>query len=61
MSQLHSHIQDVFNENGVQIMSPHYMADPRAAAGGGAGALGARSRAGGTAAERRVSVTQRVG
>ncbi|RTL18030.1 MAG: mechanosensitive ion channel [Burkholderiales bacterium] len=31
MSQLHSHIQDVFNENGVQIMSPHYLADPAAA------------------------------
>lgn len=29
MSQLHAHIQDVFNEYGVQIMSPHYMDDPR--------------------------------
>lgn len=28
MNQLHGHIQDVFNENGVQIMSPHYLADP---------------------------------
>jgi small-conductance mechanosensitive channel len=28
MSRLHAHIQDVFNENGVQIMSPHYLADP---------------------------------
>jgi small-conductance mechanosensitive channel len=28
MSQLHGHIQDVFNENDVQIMSPHYLADP---------------------------------
>ncbi|MDD0837594.1 mechanosensitive ion channel family protein [Curvibacter sp. HBC61] len=28
MSQLHTHIQDVFNEMGVQIMSPHYLADP---------------------------------
>jgi len=27
-SELHGHVQDVFNENGVQIMSPHYMADP---------------------------------
>jgi small-conductance mechanosensitive channel len=27
ISQLHSNVQDVFNENGVQIMSPHYMAD----------------------------------
>lgn len=31
MNQLHGHIQDVFNENGVQIMSPHYRADPPAA------------------------------
>ncbi len=28
MSALHKNIQDVFNEYGVQIMSPHYMADP---------------------------------
>jgi small-conductance mechanosensitive channel len=28
MSTLHRNIQDVFNEYGVQIMSPHYMADP---------------------------------
>ncbi len=28
MNQLHGNIQDVFNEQGVQIMSPHYMADP---------------------------------
>jgi small-conductance mechanosensitive channel len=28
MSVLHRNIQDVFNEYGVQIMSPHYMADP---------------------------------
>lgn len=28
MSQLHANVQDVFNENGVQIMSPHYIADP---------------------------------
>ncbi len=28
MSRLHGHIQDVFNEQGVQIMSPHYRADP---------------------------------
>ncbi|PTT78019.1 mechanosensitive ion channel protein MscS, partial [Pelomonas sp. HMWF004] len=28
VSQLHGHIQDVFNENDVQIMSPHYRADP---------------------------------
>lgn len=28
LSQLHAHIQDVFNENGVQIMSPHYLGDP---------------------------------
>lgn len=28
LSQLHANIQDVFNEHGVQILSPHYMADP---------------------------------
>jgi small-conductance mechanosensitive channel len=28
MSELHGHIQDVFNEHGVQIMSPHYLGDP---------------------------------
>jgi small-conductance mechanosensitive channel len=28
LSELHAQIQDVFNEHGVQIMSPHYMADP---------------------------------
>jgi len=28
LNRLHSTIQDVFNENGVQIMSPHYMLDP---------------------------------
>lgn len=28
MSALHASILDVFNEYGVQIMSPHYMADP---------------------------------
>ena len=28
LSELHSNIQDVFNENDVQIMSPHYMTDP---------------------------------
>lgn len=27
-SALHGHIQDVFNEHGVQIMSPHYENDP---------------------------------
>ena len=27
-SDLHANIQDVFNENGVQIMSPAYIADP---------------------------------
>jgi small-conductance mechanosensitive channel len=29
MNDLHANIQDVFNEYGVQIMSPHYMANPR--------------------------------
>jgi small-conductance mechanosensitive channel len=28
LSGLHANIQDVFNEHGVQIMSPHYMTDP---------------------------------
>lgn len=28
LSALHENIQDVFNENGVQIMSPHYLGDP---------------------------------
>ena len=28
LAGLHAHIQDSFNEHGVQIMSPHYEADP---------------------------------
>jgi small-conductance mechanosensitive channel len=28
LTALHAHIQDVFNEHGVQIMSPHYLGDP---------------------------------
>jgi small-conductance mechanosensitive channel len=28
LNELHGHIQDVFNEHGVQIMSPNYVADP---------------------------------
>ncbi|MCA3177687.1 MAG: mechanosensitive ion channel, partial [Burkholderiales bacterium] len=28
LSALHANIQDVFNENAVQIMSPHYLGDP---------------------------------
>jgi small-conductance mechanosensitive channel len=31
LSQLHANIQDVFNEHGVQIMSPHYLGDPASA------------------------------
>ncbi|NVN93307.1 MAG: hypothetical protein HXX11_22300, partial [Desulfuromonadales bacterium] len=31
MSALHENIQDVFNEYGVQIMSPHYLGDPQEA------------------------------
>jgi len=31
LSALHAHILDVFNEYGVQIMSPHYLGDPAAA------------------------------
>lgn len=30
LSALHENIQDVFNERGVQIMSPHYVEDPAA-------------------------------
>jgi small-conductance mechanosensitive channel len=29
LSRLHGNIQDVFNEYGVQILSPHYMTDPK--------------------------------
>ncbi len=28
ISALHGNVLDVFNENGVQIMSPHYRSDP---------------------------------
>jgi small-conductance mechanosensitive channel len=28
LADLHANLQDVFNENGVQIMSPHYLGDP---------------------------------
>ena len=28
LSTLHANLQDVFNEHGVQIMSPHYLGDP---------------------------------
>lgn len=28
LSALHANVQDAFNENGVQIMSPHYLGDP---------------------------------
>jgi small-conductance mechanosensitive channel len=28
LGELNSHIQDIFNEHGVQIMSPHYLQDP---------------------------------
>jgi small-conductance mechanosensitive channel len=31
LDQIHANIQDVFNENGVQIMSPHYLGDPATA------------------------------
>jgi small-conductance mechanosensitive channel len=30
LHELHANIQDLFNEHGVQIMSPHYVLDPRA-------------------------------
>jgi small-conductance mechanosensitive channel len=29
LHHMHGHIQDVFNEYGVQIMSPHYVLDPK--------------------------------
>ena len=29
LHHLHGNIQDVFNEHGVQIMSPHYVLDPK--------------------------------
>lgn len=31
LSELHANIQDIFNEHGVQIMSPHYVLQPRQA------------------------------
>jgi small-conductance mechanosensitive channel len=31
LARLHANIQDVFNEYGVQIMSPHYLGDPASA------------------------------
>jgi len=31
LSELHAHIQDVFNEHGVQIMSPHFVSQPEQA------------------------------
>ncbi len=31
LSSLHANVQDVFNEHGVQIMSPHYLGDPAGA------------------------------
>ena len=31
LSNLHANVQDVFNEHGVQIMSPHYLGDPEQA------------------------------
>ena len=32
LAELNAHIQDVFNEHGVQIMSPHYANDPEGGA-----------------------------
>src|SRR5262249_39921501 len=31
LAELHSHIQDCFNENSVQIMSPHFLTQPERA------------------------------
>ena len=46
LSSLHANVQDVFNEYGVQIMSPHYLGDPAQAKVVPEGALarGARER-----------------
>ena len=30
MTRLHGHVQDIFNEHGVQILSPHFMTQPAA-------------------------------
>jgi small-conductance mechanosensitive channel len=30
LAALHANVQDLFNEYGVQIMSPHYLGDPAA-------------------------------
>ena len=45
LSALHANIQDVFNEHGVQIMSPHYLGDPADAEGRAEGALVRAARA----------------
>ena len=31
LTELHGHIQDVFNEHDVQILSPHFVAQPESA------------------------------
>ena len=48
LTALHANIQDCFNEYGVQIMSPHYEADPGGEEGGAAGRVvrAAREEAG---------------
>ena len=28
LTRLHANVQDLFNEHGVQILSPHYMTQP---------------------------------
>ena len=28
LTRLHGHAQDIFNEHGVQILSPHFMTQP---------------------------------
>ena len=33
LSDLHAHVQDAFNEFGVQIMSPHFMMQPQGVVG----------------------------
>ena len=57
--RLHANIQDVFNEYGVQIMSPHYMMDPAAAADRAQGAVVRAARARRQTAEATMTVPAR--
>ena len=44
LSALHANVQDVFNEHGVQIMSPHYLGDPAEREGRAQGEVARRRR-----------------